>query len=71
MFKDEDLDIFCSRCKNKHPVKNCPLNEISVCGVCTKNHETDDFPSLPRLQAIYEGVGKPTSQAVQRKPWKP
>lgn len=70
-FEDEALAIFYSRFKKKHPVKNFPLNEISVCGVCIENHETDDCPSLPGLQAIYEGVGEPATQAAQRKPWQP
>lgn len=63
-FEDEDLAIFYSRCKKKHPVKNYLLNEINVCGVCTKNHETDDFPSLPGLQVIYKGVGEPETPAT-------
>jgi hypothetical protein len=70
-FEDEALAIFCSRCKNKHLVKICPLNAINVCGVCTKNHETNDFPSLLGLEAIYKGVDEPTTQSTQRKPWQP
>ena len=64
-FEDEALAILCSHCEKKHPIKNCPLNEISVCGVCTKNHETDDCPSLPGLQPIYKGASGPTTKAVQ------
>ena len=48
-FEDEALSIFYSHCKTKLPIKNCPLNEINVCRVCTKNHETDDCPSLRGL----------------------
>ena len=70
-FEDETLAIFCSRCKKKHPIKSFPLNAISVCGVYIENHETDDCPSLPGLQAIYKGTGEPTAQATQRKPWQP
>ena len=70
-FEDEALAIFCSCCKKKHPIKKCPLNAISVCGVCTKNHEIDDFPYLLGLQSIYKGDGEPIAQATQRKPWKP
>ena len=70
-FEDEALAMFCSRCKKKHPLKSCPLNSISVCGVCAENHETDDCPSLPGLQAIYRGANKPVAQTSQRKSWQP
>ena len=59
-FEDEALTIFCSRCKKRHPLKNCPLNVVSLCGFCAEDHETDNFPSLPRLQAIYKGASEPT-----------
>ena len=48
-FEDEALTIFCSRCKKRHPLKNCPLNDVSLCGLCVEDHETDNFPSLLRL----------------------
>ena len=48
-FEDEVLTIFCSRCKKRHPLKNYPLNVVSLCGLCPKDHETDNFPSLPGL----------------------
>ena len=68
-FEDEALAIFCSRCKKKHPIKNCPLNSISVCGVCVKDHTTEDCLSLPGLQSIYKGANEPAAQQGQRKPW--
>ena len=63
-FEDEALTIFCSRCQKRHPLKNCPLNAISLCGLCAKDHETDNCPSLPGLQAIYKGANEPTGQAL-------
>ena len=68
-FEDEALAIFCLRCKKKHPIKNCPLNSISVCGVCAEDHTMEDYPSLPGLQAIYKGGNEPATQQGQRKPW--
>lgn len=70
-FEDEALVIFCSRCKKKNPIKIFPLNSISVCGVCAKDHAIEDFPSLPGLQAIYKGAKEPTAQPAQRKSWQP
>ena len=61
-FEDEALTIFCSRCKKRHPLKNCPLNDVSL---CAEDHETDSFPSLPRLQAIYKGASEPVGQVIQ------
>ena len=40
-FEDEALTIFCSRCKKRHPLKNCPLNAVSLCGLCAEEHEID------------------------------
>ena len=71
-FEDEALTIFCSRCKKRHPLKNSPLNTISLCGLCAKDHEIDNCPLLLGLQAIYKGANEPAGQALQRaqkKPW--
>ena len=57
-FEDEALAIFCSLCKKKHPIKNCSLNSISVCGVCAEDHTTENCLSLPGLQAIYKGANE-------------
>jgi ribosomal protein L44E len=29
------LAIFCHRCRKKHSEKECPLNVIEICGLCT------------------------------------
>ncbi|CAF4106855.1 unnamed protein product [Adineta steineri] len=45
----------------------------SLCVLCEKDHETDNCPSQPELQAIYKGASEATSQAThraQKKPWK-
>ena len=42
-FEDKALTIFCSRCKKRHPLKNCPLNVVSLCSLCAEDHETDNF----------------------------
>lgn len=43
------LTIFCSRCRKRHPLKECPLNIMSLCGLCTNNHLTENSPSFPEL----------------------
>ena len=64
-FEDEALTIFFFRCKKRHPLKNCPLNDVSLCGLCAEDHKTNNFPSLLGLQAIYKGASEPTDQAMQ------
>jgi hypothetical protein len=66
-FEDEALTIFCSRCKKRHPLKNCPLNVVSLCGLCVEEHETDSYPALPRLQAIYKGASEPAGHLQRSK----
>ena len=29
------MSIFCPRCRTKHPQRECPLNNIFVCHICT------------------------------------
>ena len=48
------LIIFCSTCRKRHPLKECPLNTMSLCGFCTDNHQTENCPSFPKLQAIFK-----------------
>jgi hypothetical protein len=32
------LSIFFLKCRKRHPLQECPLDSISVCGICTENH---------------------------------
>ena len=43
------MSIFYPICRTKHPQQEFPLNNISVCHICTEEHPTDDCPSLPGL----------------------
>jgi hypothetical protein len=66
--------IFCPHCRKKHASNECPLDNVQVCAICVEDHETENFPSLPRLKAIYKEnreVAEPSFQAVLKKPWKP
>ena len=36
----EALSIFCAKCRKKHPIKDCPLNNVKVCMIYAENHET-------------------------------
>ena len=56
------MSIFYPWCRTKHPQRECPLNNISICHICTEEHLTDKCPSFPGLQAIYKSgdVGETT-----------
>lgn len=28
------LSIFCSKCREKHPLRECPLDNVPVCTIC-------------------------------------
>ena len=62
------LNIFCSRCRKRHPLKECPLNTMSLFAFCTDKHQTENCPSFPELQAIFK-VGN--EESATRKPWHP
>ena len=62
------MSIFYPRCRTKHPQRECPLKNIYVCHICIE-HPTDNFPSFPRLQAIYKSGD--VAETSRRNPWKP
>jgi len=51
---EKNLAIFCPKCRNKHSQKECPLDAVQVCTICTKGHSTENCPSLPILKAVYK-----------------
>jgi hypothetical protein len=65
------LAIFCPRCRKKHGEKECPLNVIEICGLCTLEHPTSECPTLLELQAMYRGGGVSQEQSYpSRRPWR-
>eukprot|EP00253_Pinus_taeda_P006588 PITA_06588 len=36
--EDQMMAIFCPKCRKKHALKDCPLENIQVCAFCTENH---------------------------------
>ena len=61
------LHIFYPKCRKRHPLKECPLNVISVCALYSDKHPTDNFPSLPELQALYKINNEPMDQSYASK----
>jgi hypothetical protein len=65
------MSIFSPRCRRKHSSREYPLDNISVCGFCTKDHSTKKFTSLPSLLAIYRSGDLGESSYAPRRPWHP
>ena len=66
------LSIFCSKCRKKHPLKECPLNTVSICGICVEDHTMEDCPLFPGLQAVFKQDNDPVPpplQTTQKRPW--
>jgi hypothetical protein len=47
---DLALSIFCLKCRDKHPPRECPLNSVQVCLICELDHPIDKCPSLPSVK---------------------
>ena len=71
---EENLVIFCPRCRKNQSHKECSLNMVQTCAICTKDHATESFPSLPGLKEVYKEAEEETkpiyliNQCRQRKP---
>jgi len=48
--EEQTMLIFCPKCRKKHLLQECPLDNIHVCGLCMENHVIDDCPTLKVLQ---------------------
>ena len=57
------LHIFFHKCGKRHPLKECHLNTISICAVCTEKDRTRMFSALPEIQALYKIGNEPVEQS--------
>jgi hypothetical protein len=65
------MSIFFPRCRRKHSLRECPLDNISVYGLYTKYHPTEKCPSLLGLLSIYIIGDLVESSYAPRRPWQP
>eukprot|EP00253_Pinus_taeda_P033127 PITA_33127 len=65
MEAEQNLAIFYPRCRKKHSHKECPLDTIQTCAICTRDHSTESCPSLPRLKEVYKEVEEEPEQNPQ------
>eukprot|EP00253_Pinus_taeda_P020212 PITA_20212 len=68
------LAILCSKCREKHPLRECPLDRVPICTISEKDHETQQCPSLPGIKAALQSTEE-EAEAVylmtQRRQWQP
>ena len=70
--EDATLQIFCPKCRKRHPLKECPLNTIGVCALCTEKNSTESLPALPEIQDIYKlSIEAGEQSYAPRRPWPP
>jgi hypothetical protein len=68
------LSVYCPKCRKKHPLREFPLDNIEVCGICADNHATEKCPSLPGLKETYQENQDTTEQlcfVAAKRPWQP
>ena len=61
------------KCREKHALHECPLDDIKICESCVGSHTTKGYPSLPGLKVVYQGENQTLEQfyyAAPRRPWK-
>lgn len=69
--EEQTMSIFFPKCRKKHLLRECHLDNIHVCGHCKENHVTDNCPTLKELQ---EGQLEETQgfyYVAPRRAWKP
>jgi hypothetical protein len=62
------MSIYYPRCRRKHSLRECPLDNISVCGFCIKDHSTEKCPSFLSFLAIYRSGDIGESSYAPRRP---
>ena len=45
--------IFFPKCRKKHALHEFPLDNIKICEVCARSHNTKYYPSFQRLKEVY------------------
>lgn len=68
------LAVFFLKCRKKHPLRDCEMNNISLCNICELEHSTGQCLELPRLKVVLrDSSGEVQSSyfIVPRRPWKP
>ena len=68
------LAIFCSKCREKHSLRECPLDKVPICTICENDHQTQQCPSLPGIKAALQSTGEEVEAMylmTQTRQWQP
>jgi hypothetical protein len=57
---EQTLAIFFHRCIKMHAPRECPLDVVWVCAICSNDHDMEKFPSLSGLKAVFRGEEEET-----------
>lgn len=69
---EKALVMFCSKCRKKHALSECPVDSIEVCRICEAEHFTHQCPSLPEIKAAYlayQGAINALYAMAPQRPW--
>jgi len=69
---DMALSILCSKCRNKHPLRECPLNSVQVCLIFELDHGTEQCPSLLGVKESMHATNEEAKAVyliTQRRQW--
>jgi hypothetical protein len=51
--EEQTLAIFYHRCRRKHGPRDCHLDVVWVYAICAKDHDIEQFPSLPGWKYVF------------------
>jgi hypothetical protein len=66
------LSIFCSKCRDKHPRRECPLDKKPICTICDKDNETQQCHSLLGIKVALQPTDEEAEVVyllTQRRQW--
>eukprot|EP00253_Pinus_taeda_P030943 PITA_30943 len=72
--EDQMMVIFCPKCRKKHALKDCPLENIQVCAFCTENRDIFHCSKVKVLQNCTMAANTDMENVYfmgAKRPWQP
>ena len=72
--EDQIMAIFCPKCRKKHALKDCPLENIQICAFCTEHHDMFNCPKVKVLQNCNMAADAEKENVYYmgtKRPWQP
>lgn len=70
---EKKLAIFCPCCQKSHNQQEFSLDMVQTCTICTKYHDTEQYPSLLKLKEVFKEAEEETKLVYlinQYRKWK-